>query len=341
MTDFYSASQLEQVAALTGMARNALAKYPGEFGTPELVKYRENAIFGVSDRDGNRFALRIHRPDYHSDAALESELWWMDALAEEGLPVPRVMANADGKFITPATAKGVPESRCVDLLSWLGGLPLSHLEESGELSLQARIGHYTSLGRLMARLHNHSASWPRPDGFSRHDWFGDALVGPDPIWGRFWELDALSDEQREIMLWARTEGARMLASYPRHEGNSGLIHADLIADNLMVEGDKLRPIDFDDAGFGWHMFDIATSLYFVSREPDYPALRDALLAGYREKRELPRSEEEALPLFLMLRSTTYLGWVSTRSETETARELSPILIEQACATCDSYRLQCV
>ena len=337
MTEFYNASQAEQVAALARLARNALSRYKGEFGQAEIVKYRENAIFSVRDGHGERFALRIHRPDYHSDAALESEVRWMQALGEDGVPVPDAIANVDGELITRAAASGVPESRCVDLLSWLGGVPLSQMEESGQLSSPQRIDLYAKLGQLLARLHNHGADWPAPADFSRHDWFQDALVGPAPIWGRFWELEALSAKQRAMMEWARDEGGRALAAYPRNRKNSGLIHGDLIGDNVMVDGDTLRPIDFDDAGFGWHMFDIATSLYFVSREPEFPHLRDALLAGYRECRELPTSEEDALPLFLMLRATTYLGWVSTRSETETARELTPFLIEQACATCDSYR----
>ena len=341
MNDFYGASQTEQVAALTSLARNALTQYAGDFDQLELVKYRENAIFSVRDAKGIRFALRIHRPNYHSDAALESELSWMEALAGDGLPVPHVLANKLGKVITLTSAPGVPETRRVDLLNWVDGAPLSQLEEQGGLPAQQRRDLYRKLGQLMAQLHEHGTQWTTPTGFARHNWYEDALVGSDPLWGRFWELPALDDEQRDLLLWARAEGASALASYPRHADNSGLIHADLIADNVMVDGQTLHPIDFDDAGFGWHMFDIATTLYFLSGEPDYPALRDAMFEGYREVRPLPKSEEDTLPLFLMLRGTTYLGWVATRSETATARELTPFLIEQACAACKAYQRETV
>ena len=31
----------------------------------------------------------------------------------------------------------------------------------------------------------------------------------------------------------------------------------------MVQGDRIKLIDFDDAGFGWHLFELATALYFI------------------------------------------------------------------------------
>ncbi|WP_137681268.1 phosphotransferase enzyme family protein [Aurantiacibacter suaedae] len=340
MTNFYDASQAEQIASLTVLAQNALAQYPGAYGVPELVKYRENAIFSVRDSDGNRFALRIHRPNYHSDAALNSEVAWMEALERQGLPVPQVISNTKGELITLASAPAVPEVRRADLLCWVDGVPLSQLEDEGSLPTRERAALYRLLGGLMAQLHQHGAEWATPSDFERHNWYTDALVGADPIWGRFWELPDLDQEQRQMMLGAREEGARALAKHPRNGDNSGLIHADLIADNVMVAGDRLQPIDFDDAGHGWHMFDIATTLYFHHRQPDFQDLRDALIAGYREVRPLPQSEVDALPLFMMLRGTTYLGWVSTRRETETARELTPFLIEQACSACEIYRKSC-
>ena len=41
-------------------------------------------------------------------------------------------------------------------------------------------------------------------------------------------------------------------------------------------------------------------------------------------------------MFLAARGTTYLGWVHTREGSETARELTPFLIERACAVGEAY-----
>lgn len=333
---FQDATEEQQIRALSDLARTALAQYEGSFSEPAIVKYRENAIFSVHDGEGKRFALRIHRPHYHSDEALHSELSWMRALAAYGIAVPDVRLNRDGEAITLAGATSVPENRRADLLCWVDGAPLSTLEESGELGLEERRKIYRRLGALTARLHEHGAQWQLPPNFERHDWFTDSLIGENPLWGPFWELPCLTARQRQLLDRARHKASAALKDYPRTPANSGLIHADLIADNLMVSGEAVRPIDFDDCGFGWHMFDIATSLYFLMDDPDFEALVEALFSGYRTVRPLAESEEEALPLFLMLRATTYLGWVGSRSETETARELTPILVKRCNNACERY-----
>ena len=48
------------------------------------------------------------------------------------------------------------------------------------------------------------------------------------------------------------------------------------------------------------------------------------------------ADESLLPLFYTARGFTYLGWVHTRHETETARELTPMLIELSCGVARRY-----
>lgn len=336
MTGFYDWPQEQQETALRHLAATALTEYPGEFSQPELVKYRENAIFSVKRDDGERFVVRIHRHDYHSDAALASELAWMESLFDSGLPVPQVLRCKHDRAMVLGSDAAVPEARQVDLLTWVNGVSLGRMEESGTLSLAERCAIYRNIGALTARLHNHAVNWSLPSSFTRHDWFAQSLIGAQPRWGPFWELEQLTPDQRDLLLRARRHAAQALETIPRTRENSGLIHADLLQDNLLIDGDTVKPIDFDDAGFGWHMFDMATTLYFLLGEQDYPALRAALITGYRAERDLPAEQENSLDLFLMIRGTTYLGWVGSRKETPTARELAPVLIERACNTCEQY-----
>jgi len=104
----------------------------------------------------------------------------------------------------------------------------------------------------------------------------------------------------------------------------------------MVDGESVRLIDFDDSGYGWHLFELATALYFELDQPYYPDAYAALIAGYRQHRSLPDEQLEYMPLFYLARSTTYLGWVHTRSETQTAKELTPMLVEKCCELAESY-----
>lgn len=165
-------------------------------------------------------------------------------------------------------------------------------------------------------------------------------MGEQPLWGRFWELAALTPGQKSLLARARATIAGELAAYGTKPDRYGLIHADLVPENLLIDGNRIQVIDFDDAGFGWHLFELATSLYFICGDRIYPTARDALIRGYRSERELPEEALQRLPLFLAARGTTYLGWVHTRQGSETARELTPFLVERACAVAEEYFAAC-
>ena len=112
-------------------------------------------------------------------------------------------------------------------------------------------------------MHNQAVGWQLPAGFARHAWDEQGLAGEKPIWGRFWEIEAAAESQRDLLLRGREavfEGLSRLAKSP---GRYSMIHADFAPENILVDGDKLRLIDFDDAGFGWHLFELVTSLYFI------------------------------------------------------------------------------
>jgi homoserine kinase type II len=78
----------------------------------------------------------------------------------------------------------------------------------------------------------------------------------------------------------------------------GLIHGDLFADNLLFRGEKVVGLlDFEAAGHGKFLFDLATAInalcysegYFVSER------FDALLTGYQSQRPLSLPEWDAFP----------------------------------------------
>jgi Ser/Thr protein kinase RdoA (MazF antagonist) len=332
VTSFYDLSDAEQAERLTLLARAALAQWDGPFAEPELFKYRENAVFSVQRHDGVRFALRIHRAGYHSDAALRSELYWMAELERLGINVPPVLAAADGRLLVHAEAEGVPERRQVDMLGWLTGSAIASSDAGSALNGT----FYFKLGALAGDLHDKGAQIRLPADFDRHSWDEDGLLGPDPIWGRFWELPALSAEKRALLLEAKERAKGDLAAYGKSDARFGMIHADLIRDNVINDGGRLQAIDFDDAGFGWYLFELATMLCANLDRPDYPAIRDQIIAGYRSVRALPDGEIDHLPLFMFLRASTYLGWVQTRSETQTAKEMAPMHIARCCRLASDY-----
>lgn len=248
----------------------------------------------------------------------------MSALAAAGVPVPGIVPTRDGGLFVKIEQPGKPAMQ-VDMLVWLAGRPIGSIEDIGATETAELRGHYLKAGALAARLHNFGEGWQMPEGFARHAWDADGLIGEDPFWGKFRELPALGEHRDLIEAACRKAGAE-LAALGRLASVYGLIHADFVPENLLHADGALLLIDFDDAGFGWHMFELATALYFYLDTPQYEAVRDALIEGYRSERALSEEHWAQLPLFLLLRSITYLSWVHTRRETETAQELTPMFV---------------
>jgi Ser/Thr protein kinase RdoA (MazF antagonist) len=279
---------------------------PGQ--EPQLLKYRENAVFRVRLGNGAAAALRLHRPGYHSEPALRSELQFMSALKEGGLAVPEPIATRAGDFLVQTV-----DGQFADLIGWVHG---SEIGESGTPLARSRdeiVAIYHGVGVAMAGMHDIADGWTAPEGFVRSAWNAAGLLGDAPLWGQFWDCPGLAPEDRDFLARLR---ARLQVRLADIDGDLdyGLIHADLVRENVLVQDGTVAMIDFDDCGYGWRLFDIATALLRNRREPHYAALRQALIDGYRTRRRLEDADLAHLPLFLLLRSLTYIGWAGARPE---------------------------
>ena len=181
----------------------------------------------------------------------------------------------------------------------------------------------------MARMHNQSASWKPPATFTRHAFDADGLMGDAPFWGPFWELAELSESQKQLVLRARTLLHSRLEALGKGPGIYSMIHADLHAGNVLVDDGKLQVIDLDDAGFGFHAYDLAVALFFESFKPEYAEHRDAMVGGYRAERGFSDEMVALLPMFLVCRGLAVLGWMHERPELN--RSVAPM----AKAVCDN------
>ena len=313
--DFYRRPSQEQIAALTELAWAALPTWGLKpESSIELLAERENAVFVVTSGDGERFVLRVHRAGYHSDAQLRSQVAWARALQRDGvIRTADVIDTPEGKPFAVVSHPAVPEERQVSLLRWAEGTKLSELGGGAQQE-------FGLIGELMAKLHSHAARWQPPAGFDVLNWDTEGLVGDNPEWGRFWEADGLDADDRALVLSFRQRARRELEQFGAAPDRFGLIHCDFLADNLLVDGDRITLLDFDDSGYGWHLFDIATALALATLREDFDDLRSAFLTGYRRQRPLSEDHLARLPLFLALRASTYVAWVHTRSHTQFAKD---------------------
>ena len=150
---------------------------------------------------------------------------------------------------------------------------------------------FAALGREAAKLHDASDAWTPPPAFGRAQWDRAGLLGDAPLWGRFWENPRLSPEDAAFFMQFRGVAETDLVAI-ESDLDFGLIHADLLGENVLVEGDHISLIDFDDGGWGFRVFEAATALIKWVDAPDYADLRAAFLDGYRSVRQMDVS---ALP----------------------------------------------
>ena len=332
--DFFELRPDEQLSRLETAARRTLAHWNLEGASLDLIKFRENAVFRV-DKNGFKAALRLHRHGYHSDDELRSELQWMQALLTANVMVPTLIPTNSGELFLKHSADGLPGELQIDLFEWINGEQLGSVEEG--VANEAEIGRiYMALGELAARIHNQAANWKLPHGFVRHAWDAHGLVGEHPIFGEFWKLESASNAEVALLKRGRDRVFNELSHTKKSSDTYSMIHADFAPENILVEDDKIHLIDFDDAGFGWHLFELATSLYFIQDEPYFDRAKEAIVKGYRVHRQLSDEQLELLPLHLLARGFTYISWAHTRQETETAQELTPTILASVCELAENY-----
>jgi len=297
----------------TPAADAALKSFPIDAARLTLVSLAENVTFKVTDRAGRAYVLRLHRPGYHTLDELVSERAWIRALADAGIDVPSAVSARDGRDYVPVTVPATGEQRYAGMLRWTEGRLLSEVlaETSDDKVVE---DYFAQLGVLTASMHNQASAWRPPPGFRRHALDSDGLMGEAPHWGPFWEHRSLSPAERTLLLEARARMHERLLQLRREPAVYSLIHADMHPGNILVDGDRLIVIDFDDAGFGWHQYDIAVVLTYWQSKPNAAEIERAFLGGYRATRPVPDEALAAIPMFRLIRWMASIGWFHQRPE---------------------------
>ncbi len=288
-----------------------------------MINLSENATFKLECDDGSTFALRIHREGYHTRDAIASELAWLIDLRAKGVAItPVPIAGRNDEIIQLL-------GRHIVLFQWEAG---DEPAITGDLSRPFEI-----LGETAARMHLHAKQWKRPDWFTRHVWnFETALGEKAPHWGRWRE--GLGVDAAMAELFARTAAliGRRLSAYGETRENFGLVHADIRLANLLLDGDQVKVLDFDDSGFSWFMYDAATTVSFYEHEPQVPDLIESWKQGYRRVTELSAHDEAEIPTFLMLRRLLLVAWIGTRRETDLAKSMGISYSQSTVGLCEEY-----
>jgi Ser/Thr protein kinase RdoA (MazF antagonist) len=319
-------------------AREALKSFPIEPASLDLVAIAENITFRVIDaRDGTPYVFRLHRPWYHTLDELISERVWLRALVAAGISVPAPVPARDGREYVAVAIPGNGEQRYAGMIGWTEGRLLSEaLAEKGDTAWRAKV--FEQLGAITAAMHNQATAWKVPAGFTRHHLDTDGLMGDQPFWGPFWEHSLLSPAESRLLLDTRDRIRVALARYGRDPRTYSVIHADMHERNVLVDGERLTVIDFDDTGFGWHLYDIAVALIHQRGTAGYAAIEGAFTRGYRRLRALSDDDLALLPMFHLMRGMVQIGWYHQRPELGVSPNFHRMK-DDVCAGCAAFVAQ--
>jgi Ser/Thr protein kinase RdoA (MazF antagonist) len=309
-TDAPAALVDQQVAGL------ALPRWGfSDHATLRMINLSENATFLVEEPAERRTAiLRVHRVDYHDRTAIESELDWIEALQRAAVvATPAVIRTSDDERVVTTEVNG--RERHAVLFELVPGI------EPDDVALET--SDFASLGALTARMHAHARSWTPPAGFTRFAWDWEHTLGDRPRWGRWQDGIGVGPDERELLGRAAELIRARLSAYGRGEDRYGLIHADLRLANLLVDGDHVTVIDFDDCGDCWFLYDFGTAVSFLEHDERLPQWQAAWLEGYRSEAPLSEEHEAMLATFVMLRRLLLVAWMGSHAHSRECQELGP------------------
>jgi Ser/Thr protein kinase RdoA (MazF antagonist) len=296
----------------TVVARKAAALYGFDDGVAvkPFGSLTENPTFHVAEPGAREpIALRIYRLGGRPESEIRSELAWITAICSETeIRTPAIVPALDGQPIVRL------EGPVPIFAAGFEVVPGREALQEDLPPLMERIGEITAL------LHRHARRWQAPPAFDRPRWDLDTMFGPDAHWGP-WQAFVTEPESRAQLERLAATVTRRLARFGLDPISFGLIHADLRAANLLVDGDDIAIIDFDDCGFSWYLYDFGSTMTLYEDDPQIDELIASWTTGYRNVEQLSQDDENEIFTFVALRRLMVTAYAALRSDTALAEEL--------------------
>lgn len=219
---------------------------------------------------------------------------WIEFLAQRRIPVSRALPSIHGRLVEEISTEEGAFSACAYVRA-----PGSPVDFTDCTVWNARL--FRHWGRLLGRIHALSKEYVPPRGIRHHEMTGEFI----DVITRMTAIDEPELAEHIGVVWSA------IAALPRSPQTYGMLHGDVTHGNFFIRRGRLTLFDFDDAGRGWFMQDVAMALFGL-RLGVVPVLSPAagqaflqhffqhFLAGYIAEHPLDPQTLSTVPLFLTL-----------------------------------------
>lgn len=274
-------------------AHTALAAYGITNARLRALNNGFNTTYRVTIADGTRYALRLGTNSLRDEASLTAELQWIQALADTtDIPVAQLYRTTTNAPFLRIYDASINKHIYAVLSHWVPGRIV------GERPTRSQL---LAMGRVIAQLHAHASEWKIPTGAQFPTLTHILMNSPDLI----------TSSTNPCLTPALRDGIarvidRIMPYYKQLAETHPVIpiHADLHGYNVLWHAQKLAVIDFDDAGLGWPIQDIAVCAYHLRT---LPGAEDVVRRGYQQIRPFPECDPAAFEAQLIARGILLLN----------------------------------
>jgi Ser/Thr protein kinase RdoA (MazF antagonist) len=274
------------------LAAEALKQFGVSPASFRLVNFGYNCTYRIVTNDGQLLGLRINLSSKRTPANLRAEVQWLRALNDQtDLRVPQPLLTANGNEFAEVFLPGSDQPVSAVLYRWLPGNTLP--DEPTKTQLRA-------MGAAIAKMHEFAEHW-RPTGGAELQVISDPMQGtPNHILNG----DARISSDLLNLVTASLQKIDAVFASLRDRAQLKPIHADLHAGNGLWQNGQLSVIDFDDAGMGFELQDLAISIFYMRESTEREKY---FLEGYSAVRPLPQFEQHELEALLASRNILLLS----------------------------------
>ncbi len=266
--------------------------YDLDSSTIEEIDTWANFIFEAK-RSDKSYILRISHSSYRTRDQIKAEIEWIDFLEKKDVRVAMPILSMNNQFVEEISLEDSTSFYTTLFLK----VPGETIANNHVLMTPAVIEKW---GSILGRLHSLTKEYEPKSSIKRKHWYEKPeIVNIN---------ETLADYP--VILEKAKKHIAYIKSLPKDQDTYGLIHYDLHEVNLLVDGEDITVIDFDDCQYDYLIADFSSIFFQLvwrfhtaekSRETVVKEFYPQFMKGYLKEHPLSEFWISKISDFLQLR----------------------------------------